>query len=701
MSFTLSTGNVVVANASAAVVSQTDTTATIRVTTSAYITDGWVYSTGVVANITINGGSVNRVIFGNGAGYYYASDGTQTKTYEVTVNKTTATQSFPWTVQFWQYTDGTKQTLKQTNTGTVSVKAKTSYSVTYNANGGTGAPAAQTKYYGTALTLSSTKPTRTGYTFSKWNTNSSGTGTSYNAGASYTANAAVTLYAVWTANTYTISYNANGGTGAPSSQTKTYGVDLTLSSTKPTRTNYTFKGWATSATASTNEYSAGGTFKANAATTLYAVWELAYTVPIITGYSASRCTSNGTLDDFGTYVKVIFDWECCQITGANNVSAISIGYRIYGSGASYTATSVSASGTSGSVSQVIGGGNISTESVYEIQISVTDTLKSSNSGKATRVIQVPMAAFIMDFKAGGTGIAIGKPAKLDNTFEVAKKTIFTGGDDAATATSSSGMVLVGDPGGAHLAIDNNEIIAKADATTAGQLNIQPEGGETVFGSTNTFNGTSYFNGNTALRGTNYVGGELVLNNGKNLSGANASGTNRSMVQYTSDNYSMFGYGGYANNEGRAYYDGNVVYIRSKGYIYLTSPTTGQDYRPYGLNKVLWSGEMYMNQNQTASLTDAISAQPHGIVLVWSKYDANGASNTGFAYHFIPKYHASTHNGSSVFLTMGALGASVIGSKCLYIHDTSLTGHSINAATGTDCNVKYTNTYWVLRYVIGV
>ena len=73
----------------------------------------------------------------------------------------------------------------------------TSYTITYNANGGSGAPADQTKTHGTALTLSSTKPTRTGYTFQNWNTKSDGTGTTYASGASYTANAAATLYAQW------------------------------------------------------------------------------------------------------------------------------------------------------------------------------------------------------------------------------------------------------------------------------------------------------------------------------------------------------------------------------------------------------------------------------------------------------------------------------------------------------------------------
>ena len=76
--------------------------------------------------------------------------------------------------------------------------------------------------------------------------------------------------------TYTIKYNANGGSGAPSSQTKTHGTNLTLSSTKPTRSGYTFKGWALTQADANNGtwyYQAGGTCGKNENLTLYAVWE--------------------------------------------------------------------------------------------------------------------------------------------------------------------------------------------------------------------------------------------------------------------------------------------------------------------------------------------------------------------------------------------------------------------------------------------
>ena len=82
--------------------------------------------------------------------------------------------------------------------------------------------------------------------------------------------------------TYTINYNANGGSGAPGSQTKTHDTNLTLSSTKPTKTGYTFLGWSTSSNATSASYTAGGTYSANANATLYAVWKIATTSKTIT-----------------------------------------------------------------------------------------------------------------------------------------------------------------------------------------------------------------------------------------------------------------------------------------------------------------------------------------------------------------------------------------------------------------------------------
>ena len=85
--------------------------------------------------------------------------------------------------------------------------------VKYNVNGGSGSISSQTKTYGKTLTLTTSKPTRTGYTFVNWNTKADGSGTSYASGGSYTANSDVTLYAQWTPNKYIVRFHANGGIG--------------------------------------------------------------------------------------------------------------------------------------------------------------------------------------------------------------------------------------------------------------------------------------------------------------------------------------------------------------------------------------------------------------------------------------------------------------------------------------------------------
>ena len=303
----------------------------------------------------------------------------------------------------------------RTASGSVGIERKVSYTVSFNANGGSGAPGSQTRWYGEVITLSSTKPTRTGYIFQGWAKSASGS-VAYYPGSQYGLDANTTLYAIWKAETYTVSFNANGGSGAPGSQTKTYGQTLTLSSTVPTRTNYNFLGWGTSAGSTTVSYKAGGSYTTNAAVTLYAVWELAYIAPRISGNFIDRCNSAGTLIEEGTYIRVRFNWNTDY-----NVSAIYIRYKV-STNSSWSTVTVSASGRYGSVDQVIGSGSISTEYIYNVQIEVRDSVGSSSLGQ-----DVSAMFFSIDVKNGGKGVAIGKPATEDNLFDINLPTKFNKG----------------------------------------------------------------------------------------------------------------------------------------------------------------------------------------------------------------------------------------------------------------------------------
>lgn len=145
--------------------------------------------------------------------------------------------------------------------------------VTYDANGGSGAPGSQTKEHGQTLTLSSQTPTRYGYSFLGWSRSSTATSASFSPGGSYTGNSDATLYAVWDPNQYTVTLNANGGSFSVSELTKYYGKTLKLPSEIPARDGYLFLGWSTDKNAKTANYSAGGNYTSNSSCTLYAVWE--------------------------------------------------------------------------------------------------------------------------------------------------------------------------------------------------------------------------------------------------------------------------------------------------------------------------------------------------------------------------------------------------------------------------------------------
>ncbi len=167
---------------------------------------------------------------------------------------------------------GVTAMLTVTQCGIADSPSLSKYTITYNANSGSGAPAAQVKEYGKALTLSTTIPTRTGYSFLGWNTNASASLAQYPSGGSYTIDDNALLFAVWSPNKYTITYSANGGSGAPTAQVKEYGKALTLSTTIPARTGYSFVGWSPNAGAPLAQYLSGGSYTIDDNALLFAVW---------------------------------------------------------------------------------------------------------------------------------------------------------------------------------------------------------------------------------------------------------------------------------------------------------------------------------------------------------------------------------------------------------------------------------------------
>lgn len=394
---------------------------------------------------TQNGTATFSVPSANGQGMKWANIGT--KTFRVTLDKSGQAKTISISAGI---NTGVSPSYVSAST-TYTLNAVTwEWSVSYNANGGSGDIYTDYVQYKSAYTTRANWFKRTGHTFAGWNEAANGSGTSWtnyiNEPWTWTYTKSITLFAQWKINTYTVSYNTNGGSGAPGSQTKTFGQALTLSGTKPTRPNYTFKGWSTNKSAVSAEYTAGGSYYTDSSVTLYAVWELAYWSPKITDVFVHRCTDTGVNDEEGLYAKVDFKWECCQILGANNVKSITVAGK-----------TVSVSGTTGSVAAVVGG-NYSIDEYYQIPIVVVD----SKSGTSTYNTYIESYAFTMDFKAGGKGVAFGMPAKEDG-FHVNFPAHFydniqcEGGIDTKEGTVSGYHVI------------GNEVYSYGDITAEGNL----------------------------------------------------------------------------------------------------------------------------------------------------------------------------------------------------------------------------------------
>lgn len=204
---------------------------------------------------------------------------------------------------------------------------------------------------------------------------------------------------------HTVSYNANGGTGAPGSQKKIYGSNLTLSSARPTRDGYVFMGWATSSAGEVS-YMPGSTYGTDVDITLYAVWKIAYIQPTITNLKALRCDSKGNAMGDGTYIKVSGTWKVDRTLNSSNIAtSIKIEYKKTSNGSLVKVSETKPNAASGEISSVIGNGQISASYVYFVIVTITDL----NGNKQEEVI-VPAQFRALDVANKGRSIAFGGTA---------------------------------------------------------------------------------------------------------------------------------------------------------------------------------------------------------------------------------------------------------------------------------------------------
>lgn len=228
--------------------------------------------------------------------------------------------------------------------------------------------------YGRSITTSKTKFTRAGYSYTTWYAMRPADGGSrvycrdkatgkkeawYPAasvpsgyriirvepgdGITFSTYAGKTIYLTpsWSAAKYTVAYNANGGKNAPAAQTKIYGQDLTMSKTKPTRSGYTFLGWAANPKAVAATYGAGSTYRQNKSATLYAVWKLTpYKVTITTNINvrSGPGTNYGVVSSLAKGASVTITAESNGWGKLANGNWIMLKYTSRGSSAPSTTT---------------------------------------------------------------------------------------------------------------------------------------------------------------------------------------------------------------------------------------------------------------------------------------------------------------------------------------------------------------------------
>lgn len=284
---------------------------------------------------------------------------------------------------------------------------------------------------------------------------------------------------------HTVSYNANGGSGAPGSATKWYGEDFYISNQKPTRANHVFQYWATAANGSGTRYNPGQRYLPDANVILYAVWKLATKPPTIQSFTAQRVDEAGVPDSNGTMVRFTAQWRV-DTTGdsANACTSLRFGYK-NANGAWTDYDPVVNDGTSGTTT--IDAGPFSTGASHQLRVTLSDKYTTVSS-----VTTVGPARFVIDVSPDGRGIGIGVEAPDDGVSIYGKPIRMDDGEAGIEITSTDGSSIyvgarginINNPRYGHMRLDDNGLNIHNDqgwglAISAGGWNLTWAGNHTL------------------------------------------------------------------------------------------------------------------------------------------------------------------------------------------------------------------------------
>lgn len=260
-------------------------------------------------------------------------------------------------------------------------------------------------------------------------------------------------------------------------------------------------------------------------------------------------------------------------------------------------------------------------------------------GSVTKIVDLPTAFTLLDFNASGRGVAFGKVSEREGV-EFALPTWFSHGETPSSITYlQSGQDFD--------AILEPGFYAVPTTAIAGTLLNKP------------WDGTA-------------TGSLIVLNEG--------DGGQRCQIAHK------------GNKDDGAIYE-RAYYQKSWGEWHKVFSGEG---------RILWSGSLFMNGEQTIDFAEPVSKQSSGIVLIFSRYSSSKAQDYHWNTFFVHKAWVKAHAGNGhqfLMTTDGSFG--VIASKYLYIYDTRIGGNNNNEKAGTANGITYNNAGFVLRYVIGV
>lgn len=283
---------------------------------------------------------------------------------------------------------------------------------------------------------------------------------------------------------------------------------------------------------------------------------------------------------------------------------------------------------------------VSASGIFGVDNSFDVRLSVTDSfGTVRSTFEIPTAFTLLDFNASGRGVAFGKVSELKEGVEFALPTVFSHAETPSSVT----YLTEGQ--------DLNE--------------VQEPGFYTI--PTTAISGTLL---NKPYTGTS-TGSLIVLREGNGLQKA------------------------------------QIFHVASKpnGAIYercYYSNAWGEWKTVYnGGGKILWEGGMYMTASHKIELPEAISQQPSGIVLVFSRYGDGAVAEHNYNSFFIHKAFVAAKPGVGSAFRMNTVNFSLVCTKYLYINDMTISGNDSNDDEGTGNGVTYNNKAYVLRYVIGV